>query len=223
MSQKYPRTLHLPWSPGATKDDRIADDVSHLIGKNIVLLEKIDGSNTSLEKDGCFARSHNGPLTHSSFDLLKSLHASIKYKLPEDTQLFGEYVFARHSIEYKELPGYFLLFGVRYKHSADKFLCWESWMFVEEWAKEIGVPTVPILFNGIISSVKELEKLTNNLSAEKSACSGEREGVVVRIAGRFLDEDFSKSVFKFVRNGHVQTEEHWKFQEIIKNVLKENK
>ena len=26
---KYPRTYHLPWSPGATKDDRTLPDVSH--------------------------------------------------------------------------------------------------------------------------------------------------------------------------------------------------
>ena len=29
---KYARTYHLPWSPGATSDDKISNDISSLIG-----------------------------------------------------------------------------------------------------------------------------------------------------------------------------------------------
>jgi hypothetical protein len=41
-----------------------------------------------------------------------------------------------------------------------------------------------------------------------------REGVVVRQAGEFKDADFSRSLGKWVRAGHVTTDEHWLFQEI---------
>jgi hypothetical protein len=59
----------------------------------------MDGSNTSLESDGCFARTHSAPPTHASFDGLKALHASVKFKIPKDIQLFGEWLFALNFIQ----------------------------------------------------------------------------------------------------------------------------
>ena len=37
---KYGRTDHLPWSPGATNDDRISNSVDSLLGKEIIITEK---------------------------------------------------------------------------------------------------------------------------------------------------------------------------------------
>ncbi len=214
-SPKYNRTFHFPWSPGATNDDKIAASVSGLVKVPIVITEKMDGSNTSLETAGCFARTHSGPPSHASFDGLKALHASIKYKIPEGIQLFGEWCFARHSINYNELPGYFMLFNVR----ALDANAWYSWDMVELWASEIEVPTVPVLFKGSVSSEKELQELVESFMNQSSACGGIREGVVVRVQGEFSDDSFSNCVMKCVRANHVQTTEHWKEQEIIKNKL----
>lgn len=219
MSPKYPRTFHLPWSPGASKDDRIASNLDHLIGRPIVISEKCDGSNTSLEANGCFARTHSGAPTHASFDGLKALHASVKYIIEPNVQLFGEWCYALHSIAYTELPSYFMLFGVRYLNSEGNHR-WGSWNDVNMWAGDIGVSTVPELYTGTISSEKELEQLINSFMNQPSACGGIREGVVVRVATGFEDNDFSKCIFKYVRANHVQTSEHWKDQEIIKNKLK---
>ena len=218
VSPKYPRTFHLPWSKGATNDDKRATSVEGLIGKPIIISDKIDGSNTSLEAEACFARTHSGSPTHPSFDGFKALHAAIKHEITTDTQLFGEWVFARHSIEYTELPAYFLLFGVRYLEEPDYL--WGSWEEVEFWSKEIAVPTVPILFQGIISSEKELQELTESLMIQPSVCGGIREGVVVRIADAFNDDDFSSCVMKCVRANHVSPDnDHWKHKEIVKNNL----
>lgn len=221
-SPKYNRTFHFPFSPGATNDDKIASSMDRLIGVPIVLTEKLDGSNTSLETDGCFARTHAGAPTHASFDQLKALHATIKYKIPHSFQLFGEWCFALHSIAYSELPSYFMMFGVR--ELANAFGAeedyWPSWENVEMWAEEIGVPTVPVLFKGTVSSEKELKDLVESFMNQPSACGGIREGVVARVAKGFADDDFSTCVMKCVRANHVQTSEHWKDQEIIKNRLK---
>src|SRR5574338_1632221 len=141
-SPKYNRTFHLPWSPGATNDDKIASSVEYLLKTPIVITEKMDGSNTSLEFEGCFARTHSGPPSHPSFDGLKALHAQIKHDIPSNFQLFGEWCYARHSIEYSALPDYFLLFNIR----DTEYNIWSSWEEVEEWSHEIGVPTVPVLF-----------------------------------------------------------------------------
>ncbi len=109
-SPKYNRTFHLPWSPGATNDDKIATSVTNLLNTEIIITEKLDGSNTSLESDGCFARTHSGPPNHPSFDGLKALHAEVGFQIPSGMQLFGEWCFAKHSISYEELPGYFFAF-----------------------------------------------------------------------------------------------------------------
>jgi hypothetical protein len=224
-SPKYNRTFHLPWSPGGTSDDKIAADVSSLLNTPIVITEKMDGSNTSLESTGCFARTHSGPPSHASFDGLKALYASLKYQIPEQIQLFGEWCYALHSISYGELPGYFLLFNVRnlepqVRPFEECVPMWESWEEVELWAEEIGVPTVPVLYEGTCTSETELKQLVESLMIQPSQCGGIREGVVVRIQDSFRDDMFSQCVMKCVRANHVQTSEHWKDQEIIKNKLK---
>jgi hypothetical protein len=217
-SDKYPRTFHFSYSKGCTNDDKIALSVDKLIGKPIVITEKCDGSNTSLESNGCFARTHSGPPSHLSFDGLKALHGIVKYKIPDNIQLFGEWLFALHSISYSELPGYFLLFNVRNSNS-DRSI-WESWEEVEMWAEEIGVPTVPVLFKGIVNSEKELQTLVESLMIQPSMCGGIREGVVARIADSFYNDEFSSCILKCVRANHVTTSTHWREQEIIKNKLK---
>lgn len=216
-SPKYNRTFHFPWSAGCTNDDKIAASVEKLIGIPIVITEKMDGSNTSLESKGCFSRSHAGAPTHASFDMLKVLQSSVGYRIDKSTQLFGEWCYAKHSIEYGELPGYFLLFGVRYLGDLDS---WDSWDGVKLWSEAIEVPTVPVLFEGTVESEKELQKLTESFMTQPSACGGIREGVVVRKACGFMDEEFSESVMKCVRANHVQTSEHWKDQVIVRNKLK---
>lgn len=217
-SPKYNRTFHFPFSPGATNDDKIATSMDSLIDVSIILTEKVDGSNTSLEADGCFARTHAGPPTHASFNLLKALHASVKYIIEPGTQIFGEWCFAKHSIEYSALPNYFLPFAVRYLQENGEHR-WGSWVDVEMWAGDIGQETVPVLFTGKVSSEKELKELVESLMLQPSSCGGIREGVVARIAESFEDKDFSTSVLKCVRANHVQTSDYWRDQEIIKNKL----
>ena len=36
-----------------------------------------------------------------------------------------------------------------------------------------------------------------------------REGVVSRNVGEYLVSEFAHNVFKYVRKGHVKTDEHW--------------
>lgn len=222
-SPKYNRTFHLPWSPGATNDDKIAASVDSLIGVPIVITEKMDGSNVSLEHNGCFSRSHAGPPTHASFDQLKALHAALQYSIPEEAQFFGEWCYAKHSIEYNSLPNYFMMFGVRFlltdEDDFDEYY-WVSWDSVIAYADGLGLSTVPVLFEGTVKSEKELRELTESLMKQQSVCGGIREGVVVRTAEGFEDYDFSRCILKCVRANHVNTSTHWLHQEIVKNKLK---
>jgi hypothetical protein len=217
-SPKYPRTYHLPWSLGATNDDKIAKSVEGLLNREVLITEKLDGSNVSLEADGVFARSHSGPPPHASFDLLKSIHARVKWQLAPDYQVFGEWCYAHHSIAYDALPGYLLLFGAR-DLVAD---VWTNWSVVEEWATDLGVHTVPVIGRGTFTSEDSLRKFTEDLTAKPSLYGAVREGLVVRTADGFDDKDFDKCVAKMVRAGHVaEGSEHWAHKEIVKNKLKE--
>lgn len=49
---KYGRTYHLPWSPGATSDDKMHAEVESLFGgQEIVVTEKLDGESTTIYAD----------------------------------------------------------------------------------------------------------------------------------------------------------------------------
>ena len=54
---RYPRTYHLPWSPGATDDDRVLPDVRHFEGQEVVVTAKMDGEQTTMYTDYLHARS----------------------------------------------------------------------------------------------------------------------------------------------------------------------
>lgn len=217
MSLKYPRSFHLPWSPGGTSDDRRMHDVSTLIDVDIVVTEKCDGSNLTYTRDGVFARSHARAPVHPSFDLAKATHAMVGPRLSAGTSVFCEYCYAVHSIVYDGLPDHSMVFGVR----DDERRRWWSWEMVALQAEALGLPTVPVLFQGRVGSERALRALTDDLSREPSALGGVREGVVVRVAGEFDDDQFARCLAKWVRPGHVTTDEHWLFQEIRPQRLRE--
>lgn len=220
MSKKYPRTYHFPWSPGKSDDDKVADSVDFLLNTPIVITEKCDGSNVCFNNKDVFARTHSGPPIHPSFNIAKSIHSSIKHELPEGLDFFGEYCYAKHSIEYSELPEYFLLFGIRDNTVDENIGFWRSWQYVKGWAKKLNIPTVPELEKITVSSAKDLQKIVEKHMKEPSCYGGEREGVVVRRAEPFSDRDFNKCLIKSVRSNHVKTSTHWKSEKIIQNKLK---
>lgn len=214
--RKYPRTFHLPYSPGATKEDRIARDVSRLVGKHLLLTEKMDGSNVCLTREAVFARSHNGPPTHPSFDLLKAHHSQVRFDIPEHVEIFGEWLYAVHSIKYNRLPSYLQVFAVRDGTS------WWSWEDTREMANEIMASTVPAIFDFVPSSEDDLRSKVEVVTVHnffKPSCGSDREGIVVRPVGDFWQDEFETSVLKWVRPGHVQTDEHWKHKAIETNEL----
>jgi hypothetical protein len=59
-----------------------------------------------------------------------------------DLELFGESLYAIHSIRYGRLESYFYLFAVR---EGDRWLAWDE---VQLYAGVLGLPTVPVLYAG---------------------------------------------------------------------------
>jgi RNA ligase-like protein len=209
---KYSRTFHLPWSPGKTRDDRVLDNLGGLLGLEIVITEKLDGSNVAYSRESVFARSHSGPPAHPSFDVAKATHAQIRHLIPERVTVFVEYCRAVHSIEYDGLPGYSHAIGVREDND------WWDWDATCDLATNLGLPTVPLLHRGVLKDKRDLELLTGLLGNAPSIYGGTREGVVVRReAGCGL---FDGGIAKWVRADHVQTDEHWTHQKFKPQKLK---
>ena len=220
-SRKYGRTYHYDFSPGTTSDDRINRDWYDHIQKmsKTIDTEKMDGENRGLTGIGMFARSHAAPTTNPWATHLKPKYDMIKNDLKEgDIEIFGEDIYAIHSIIYPNIKEHFYVFGVRI---LDK---WVSWEEVKWYASIFDFPTVPeIAINDV--GVLDKEAITKHVieeaskpsvfgsyqAIEKSAkgkvCS--REGVVTRNYDEFDVEVQHENIFKYVRKDHVSTDEHW--------------
>lgn len=199
---KYPRTYHLPWSPGGTKDDRMLDSVSMFENQEVVVTTKMDGENTTFYNAYLHARSPDSP-NHPSRHWVKNYHAEKGWQIPAGWRVCGENLFAAHSIEYIDLPCFFLAFSI---WNRDQCLSWDSTL---EWLELLGMVPVPVLYRGLWD-----EELIRNLDIEG------QEGYVVRLASDFSHTEFKNSVAKYVRAGHVTTSHHWRFQKIRQNGLK---
>jgi ATP-dependent RNA circularization protein (DNA/RNA ligase family) len=191
---KYPRTFHLPWSEGCTSDDKKLKGISHFIGERIVITEKMDGENTTIYNDYVHARSLDSA-HHWSRSRVKELQARL-YDLPEDLRICGENLYAKHSIAYDNLVDYFQVFSIWSHHDC------LSWKDTLEWAQILELKTVPVLYEGIYNE-KIIKELQENMDFDRA------EGYVIRLADSFKMRDFAKSVAKYVRKNHVQTDEHW--------------
>jgi len=203
---KYPRTYHVYGSPGATSDDRVLRDLNHFTDKEVVVTVKMDGENTTLARDYLHARSlEYAP--HASRDWVRALHGRIAHEIPEAWRICGENVYARHSIAYRHLPSYFMVFSIW-----DGLRCL-SWDETVEWSRMLDLHTVPVLYRGTEPP------LAGPLTGRQTHRGDEIEGWVMRLAGEFHHSAFRKSVAKWVRANHVTTDRHWMRGEVVPNGL----
>jgi hypothetical protein len=194
---RYPRTYHLPWSPGVTDDDRILTDLSAFEGQEVVVTVKMDGEQTTMYTDYIHSRSLEWR-GHPSRSWVAHLHGQIGWKIPQGWRVCGENLYAKHSIEYRRLPTYFLLFSIWNEGN----VCL-SWAETLEWTALLDLQTVPVLYQGIWDEavIRDLHTPTYN--------GDEMEGYVVRLADAFPYGAFRRSVGKYVRAGHDRTRPHW--------------
>lgn len=244
LSRKYGRngkTFHVPFSPGTDSTDRknwhfwsnIVDGIA--VGqytddkvfqdvipqppiKRLVMTEKLDGSGTCFNQYGLFARSHGAPSENPWDRTMRQKWDLIKTDLKElELEIFGENMYAVHSIEYLRLEHDFYAFAIR---QGDQWLSWEE---VEYWSELFDFPTVPVIARDINpiqrwgsekACQEEVEAICLNSSIfgsidfhSKEFCT--MEGVVFRNQDGYHVNNFVQNVFKWVRKGHVKTDEHW--------------
>ena len=204
---KYPRTYHLPNSPGLTKDDRGLKDTSNFDGKEVTVALKMDGENTTCYSDYIHARSLSEYDSHPSHKWAKILQAKIGHDIPPGFRLCMENVYAKHSIHYHDLESYMYLFSI-WTHEN---ICL-SWDETKEYAELLDLTLVPEIYRGIF----DMNAITKSFAQYKD----NHEGYVVRLTESFKYGDFHKAVAKYVRPNHVKTEDHhWKIKAIVENGL----
>ena len=95
---------------------------------------------------------------HPQYDLFKQWATVKRYELEKRLEdrfiLFGEWVYARHSVHYRQLPHYFFEFDI-YDKEIEAFLSLERRLAILEGA---NIETVPVLHTGAVSR-DELEEL----------------------------------------------------------------
>lgn len=201
---KYPRTYHLPWSPGLGNDDRVLSDLSVFAGLEVVVTEKHDGENTTLTSARCYARSVDS-VSHFTRDWVRTFWSGIRHEIPDGWRFCGENLWARHAIAYDALPSFFLGFSVW--DETDVSLTWDDGL---AYMAMLGIVPVPVIYRG----VWDQEKVHQAFESYRSVVGRECEGYVVRDVGRISTIRTENGVFlnrmaKWVRKGHVGDNAHW--------------
>jgi hypothetical protein len=164
---KYPRTQHLEGSrlqPG--DEDLECVPFAHIQGRYIVVEEKIDGANAGLRFDEAgqlFLQSRGhflaGGVREKHFNLFKqwaSVHAGVLWeRLGQRYALFGEWLYAKHTIFYDRLPHYFLEFDVLDLETGD-FL---STAARRRLLAGLALCPVPVLYEGPATTLAQLVSL----------------------------------------------------------------
>ncbi|MCX4240755.1 RNA ligase family protein [Paraliomyxa miuraensis] len=162
--RKYPRTRHLMGSrlqPG--DEDLSAAPFSELEGRPLVVEEKLDGANAavSFDEDGkpwLQSRGHylTGGHRERHFDLLKTwamCHRDALFTaLGSRYVMYGEWLYAKHTVFYDRLPHYFMEFDVLDRQSG-AFL---STARRRELLQDAPVWSVPVLHEGTAPSIEAL-------------------------------------------------------------------
>eukprot|EP00760_Papus_ankaliazontas_P034850 PhM_4_TR7524/c0_g1_i1/m.81097 len=218
----YPRTPHFSFSPGINPDDTATgDDIWHQqqdpsLLTDVVVTEKLDGGNCCIRllaesgTPAVYARTHGKEATHPSFGPVKTLAAQSQWNLDPDMMYFGECMFGIHSIEYKNLSSFFYLFAV-FDVRRQAWLAWDE--VVQTAQHVLECPHVPVVYRGALPGTpKQLQRMLEEWMKGPSSVGGSaREGFVVRVAAEFPPpaSDFGRYIAKYVRKGHVQTDDTW--------------
>lgn len=229
---KYPRTPHLFGSKG-TDDDKHLDRKSSLAfiaDPSLIVEEKVDGTNvgihfTSNGRMVLQCRGHEiSEGMHPQYDLFKQWAAVkrpvLEEMLADQFILFGEWLFARHSVHYLALPHYFFEFDI-YDKIAGQFLDLEKRLRMIE---PCGIHTVPVIHRGV-ATLEQLQALIGAsafASHFENPVTGRADDLMEGLYLRTEANGFVSRRAKMVRPEFVERvkqSEHWQHQKMVPNEL----
>jgi atypical dual specificity phosphatase len=223
---KFPRTRHVldAGGHGVGRDDLLmggADAARFFDGESVVSVEeKVDGANLGLSLTAGYelrAQNRAHYVTSESAPQFRALGgwldahgwALCALLKPDDEILFGEWVYARHSLGYARLPGFFLAFDL-YSKRTNAFASRDE---LRARLAGLPIPTVRELARRPFASAAELLALLESESAY-TAEGGKVEGVYLRIdgerpaRGKIVRPDFAQAIAA-----------HWQARPLERNSL----
>lgn len=249
--KKYPRTPHLEGSRLQPGDEDLSQiDFSEIRGKHIVIEEKIDGANSavSFDTDGGLllqSRGHyliGGP-REIHYDLFKqwaTAHAKTFYEvLGSRYIMYGEWMYAKHSMYYDALPSYFMEFDI-FDREKEIYLDTPSRRLLTE---KMPISSVPVLNEGVFQRSSDvlkclgksrfirdghIERLVkyckdNGLDTEDRLFETDKTDIMEGLYIKVEENGCVTNRLKYVRAGFAQgamtSPHHWLHKAIIPNGL----
>jgi hypothetical protein len=231
---KYPRTPHLFGSKGTDDDKHLGEAESRrfIAARSLIVEEKIDGTNVGIHftADGEMVLQCRGHLIgegmHPQYDLFKqwvAVRRDVLEPMLEDRYiLFGEWVYARHSIHYRGLPHYFFEFDI-YDKSAELFLDLQRRLALLDGT---GLQTVPVLHTGPATrdDLPGLIGPSRFDSHFENPATGQPDNLMEGLYLRTEGDGRVTGRAKFVRPEFVEKirqSTHWQHQAMVPNRLAE--
>ena len=217
MFRKYEKTFRAQ-VPGIEVSSRYhlpKEDLKHLLNGEVIVEEKMDGANIGIirHKEGIHLQKRGSLVGTSEHEQFQFFHNWAQYQnrerlmeLPIGTILYGELLYAVHSIYYDSLPDYVLFFDA-WSKKKDGYLSYEQ---RAELCSGLGLFMVPLRGRGHFS-VGDLPDLMPPASAHGPTAEGMvikryRKGECLR--AKVVKPEFLK---------HMEESDHWMHQAIRRN------
>ena len=186
---KFPRTCHLYSLGSASRNDLLItkeEEAEFLKNEKVYVEEKIDGANLgiSIDKSDMSIKFQNRShyvtsATHQQFSKLDKwtdTYGNQLYDILEAGRhiLFGEWLYLKHTIPYKELPSYFVAFDM-YDKKEKKFYARKR---LKKILSETSIPLVPMIYTGKLGNKKNVIDLLNR---DTEYGDSQMEGIYIKI------------------------------------------
>lgn len=254
---KYPRTRHIEGSNEQFGDDLEKVPFEMLRGKHLVIEEKMDGANCaiSFSSEGDLllqSRGHflNGGYGERHFALLKQMANTHRFALESVLEdrfvMYGEWLYAKHTIFYNALPSYFMEFDI-YDKEDEVFLDTRerNYLLLPQGDLSLAFPPVRILAEGEFESLEDIVSLLGDsafihagvvfsefedmvvgsnggkieVELENTDFTGLMEGLYIKVE----EDGVVKERYKFVRSSFTQkvvdSMGHWQTRPIVRNIV----
>jgi atypical dual specificity phosphatase len=220
---KFPRTRHILNVGAAARDDLIMPHIeaTGFLNREIWVQEKIDGANLgiSIAPDGTFRvqnRSHyvnsKDQAQFEKLDVWLQVHSAELWEILEPGRhiLYGEWLYAKHSIHYTRLPGYFMAFDLYDKQTKTFMAQPRLEALLNEKAPHIS--HVPCIFHGTLTKLDDFRRF---FTQKSKFYDGLVEGIYVRVC----NENELVRRGKIVRTDFLCENKHWSKNQIERNTV----
>ena len=225
---EFPKTQHLPIEPNAQRDDLVVSEqeLDFLLGcSDVDITEKIDGSNCAFTViDGYPVIRNRNHILNKAYTGNNKTPAKMQFapiwtwyynNIDKFTELkkilgftpgvYGEWMFARHTVLYDKLPNQFIAFDI-YNYHVDEYI---SPKIARSALIEAGFSVVPL----IAQDIKLTRDILKQLRDGDSAFSSEkREGMYIKVS----NGEYITHRYKMVRSD-FKTDEKWNKKPLVKN------